>query len=59
MKNFQQIQFILNEDNRNLMATREIPHDQEQEKHYNKLRRVFTMFAYASDPARVYFEYIQ
>lgn len=30
MKNFQQIQFILNEDNRNLMATREIPHELEK-----------------------------
>ena len=27
MKNFQQIQFILDEDNKNLMMTRDIPRD--------------------------------
>ena len=55
MKNFQQIQFILDEDNQNLMVTRDIPHDIEKEKVYNKNKRVIVGFAYASDSIRVYY----
>lgn len=59
MKNFSQIQYILNEDHRNLMITREIPKDAEKEIRYNKQRRLFLSLALASDSIRTYYEYIR